>query len=121
MWWASPNVGSQAMKTKSDQLYAHQQLYEAVLSLIGAGPIQQRLTFAAEALVQLRAPQPNVVPAKISAQFQAVVDALTKTPLRDGSGYAPRQVTPEEGEKLAGQILSMFVDVQGDLQARDHG
>jgi hypothetical protein len=57
-----------------------------------------------------------VVPAKISAQFQAVVDALTKTPLRDGSGYAPRQVTPEEGEKLAGQILSMFVDLQGGLR-----
>jgi hypothetical protein len=94
--------------------YAKQKLFEAVYSLIGSSSIQERLTFAAVPLIILRS-QPETPPVEIRGEFDALMQTLTKVPLSTGTGYTPRPVTSEEGEKLARQILSMFVTVMGGL------
>jgi hypothetical protein len=75
--------------------------------LIATGPIEMRLTYAAEHLIHLT---PSQIPTSIADEFGAVYAELTRTRL-DG----PRSVSPEEGEKLAERIFSMFVKVMGGL------
>jgi hypothetical protein len=38
------------------------------------------------------------------------------TPLSSERGYVPRQMSEEDGAKLARRILSLFTDVMGGLQ-----
>jgi hypothetical protein len=95
--------------------YAKQKLFEALHALVGAGPIQERLTFAAVALLQLRAPQPSHIPPKIAGMFHAVVDDLTATPLSDSRGYTPRPLADDKAQEIARHILSMHVDLTGGL------
>jgi hypothetical protein len=94
--------------------YARQKLCEALDILVGSGPIEERLTHVVRPLRQL---QPDQIPPLITEELHAVLGTLTKTPLvsSDGSDYLPRQVTPEEGAKLARRIFSMFVQLLGGL------
>lgn len=96
----------------NDYSYAKEKLYEALHALVGSSPIEQRLTFAAGALILL---QPDQIPPQIAQDLRAALDVLTKTPLSDSHSYTPRPVTPEEGVELAHKILSMFVDLMGGL------
>jgi hypothetical protein len=93
--------------------YARQKLSEALHSLVGAGPIQMRLTYAANYLIHLRRPQPSEIPPEIEDKFHAVIDALTTTPLSDASGYTPRRLTEQKGEEIAREILSMYEKITG--------
>jgi hypothetical protein len=92
-----------------DPIYdgARKKLWDAVGCLIATGPIEMRLTYAAGHLIHLG---PRQIPPSIADEFGAVYAELTKTRL-DG----PRSVSPEEGEKLAERIFSMFVKVMGGL------
>jgi hypothetical protein len=92
-----------------DPIYdgARKKLWDAVGCLIATGPIEMRLTYATGHLIHLA---PSQIPPSIADEFGAVYAELTKTRL-DG----PRSVGPEEGEKLAERIFSMFVKVMGGL------
>jgi hypothetical protein len=107
-----PNRGP-AMTTHNDD-YARQKLYEALCALVGDGPIDKRMTFAADTLAQLQL-QPNRIPPSIAEEIHAVHSALTKTPLSHYRGYTLRNITTEDGEKLAQRILGMFVTLMGGL------
>jgi hypothetical protein len=94
--------------------YAKQKLYEAVHCLVGSNTIQERLTFAAVSLVQLRAPV-GELPSEIREQFDVVLERLTIEPLSTATGYSPRRLTDEEGREIAQDIFGMFVKVMGGL------
>jgi hypothetical protein len=96
----------------SNDDYARQKLFEALYALVGDGTIDKRLTFAADYVITL---QPNQIPTSIAEEFEAVRDKLTKTPLTHERGYTLRNITTEEGEKLAQRILGMFVTLMGGL------
>jgi hypothetical protein len=98
--------------SRSKEGPARQKLYEALYILVGSDTIDKRLTFAANMLVQL---QPNQIPRKIANDFSAVRKALTTTPLSHTKSFTPRQVSAEEGEKLAQKILGMYVRLTGGL------
>ncbi len=100
--------------SRSKDGYARQKLYEALYTLVGSDTIDKRLTYAANYLVQLQS-QPNQIPAKIADEFDDVLKALTKTPLSHTQSYTLRNVTEDEGTKLAQKILDMYVRLNGGL------
>lgn len=95
-------------------MYAKQKLYEAVLSLVGMGSIQERLTYAGMPLVVLQAPA-GEVPAALREELAEIVAVLTAKPLSDHAGYTPRDLSDEDAKAIADRILSLFVQVMGGL------
>jgi hypothetical protein len=92
--------------------YAKEKLWQALDSLVGAGDIQLRLTYAAEYLMRL---QPRDLPSDKRAEFEELIATFTKTPLSDNAGVTARLVSSEDGTKLARQILSLYIDIRGGI------
>jgi hypothetical protein len=92
--------------------YLKQKLFQAVHDLVGAGHIDKRLTHAGNYLVHLQEPD---IPKEYRAEVAAIKEIMFATPLSSGQGYVPRQISDEDGAKLARRILSLFTDVMGGL------
>ena len=92
--------------------YLKQKLFQAVHDLVGAGDIDKRLTYAGGYLVHIHEPD---IPKEYQAEVAAIKEILFATPLSSKRGYVPRQMSEEDGAKLARRILSLFTDVMGGL------
>ena len=92
--------------------YARQKFCEAVNALIGASPIDWRLTYAAGYLMFV---QPRDLPAGMRDDFQKLKRKLTRIPLSSATSNMPRPISEEDAVKLAKAILSMFVQLLGGL------
>ena len=93
--------------------YLKQKLFQALHDLVGAGDIDKRLTHAGNFLVHLEEPD---IPKEYRAEVAAIKEIMFTTPLSSERGYVPRQMSEEDGAKLARRILSLFTDVMGELQ-----
>jgi hypothetical protein len=94
--------------------YAREKLWQAVETLVGDGPIQTRLTYAADYLLRIM-PDKHLPAGKQRTEFEEIKNALTSEPLSTATGYSPRHVTPEEGAKLARRILSLYTELRGGI------
>jgi hypothetical protein len=92
--------------------YAKQKYYEALHSLIGSGPLELRLTYAAIPLVILQA---RDLPEDTQDDHEALRSALTQEPLSTETGYTPRSVSPEKARELANEVLSIYTRLMGGL------
>jgi hypothetical protein len=93
--------------------YLKQKLFEALHDLVGAGDIDKRLANPRRHhLVHLQEPD---IPKEHRAEVAAIKEIMFTTPLSSEQGYVPRQISDEDGAKLARRILSLFTDVMGGL------
>ena len=92
--------------------YARQKFCEAVNALIGASPIDWRLTYAAGYLMFV---QPRDLPAGMRDDFEKLLRKLTRIPLSSATACMPRPISEDDGRKLAQAILSMFIQLLGGL------
>jgi hypothetical protein len=92
--------------------YLKQKLFQAMHDLVGAGDIDKRLTHAGNYLVHL---QEADIPKEHRAEVAAIKEIMFTTPLSSEHGCVPRQLSDEDGAKLARRILSLFTDVMGGL------
>ena len=92
-------------------MYAKQKLYEAVLCLAGASPIEERLPSAALPLLVLNNPPAPDTPPQIQARLEKVVSTLTTPPVSDW----PRPFPQDKCRELAEEIVSMYTEVMGGL------
>jgi hypothetical protein len=92
--------------------YLKQKLFQALHELVGAGDIDKRLTHADSFLVHL---QEVDIPKGYRAEVAAIKEIMFTTPLSSEQGYMPRQISDEDGAKLAQRILSLFTAVMGGL------
>src|SRR5262249_5789652 len=94
--------------------YARQKFCEAVNALIGASPIDWRLTYAAGYLMFV---QPRDLPAGMRHDFENLLRKLTRIPLSSKTGLLLRPISEDDTVKLAKAILSMLVQLLGGLVA----
>lgn len=92
--------------------YLKQKLHQALLSLVGAGDLDKRLTYAATALVTL---QDRDVPREYRERFASIRSRLFATPLSSETAYVPRQMSEEDAKKLAEDVFGLFTAVMGGL------
>ena len=92
--------------------YLKQKLFQALHDLVGAGELDQRLSHAGNYLVHL---QDLDIPKEYRAEVAAIKEIMFTTPLSGEHGYVPRQISDEDGAKLARRILSLYTDVMGGL------
>ena len=92
--------------------YLKQKLFQALHDLVAAGDIDERLTHAGNYLVHLQEPD---IPKEYRAEVAAIKEIMLITPLSSEKGYVPRQISDEDGAKLAQRILSLFTAVMGGL------
>jgi hypothetical protein len=92
--------------------YLKQKLFQALHDLVGAGDLDKRLTHAGNYLVHL---QEADIPKEHRAEVAAIKEIMFTTPLSIEQGHVPRQLSDEDGAKLARRILSLFTDVMGGL------
>jgi hypothetical protein len=92
-------------------MYAKQKLYETILCLMGDGPIEERLTFAAFPLVVLsNSPDPDTPP-DIQKRLERMVKVLTIPLLSDATGSVARPFPHNQCRKMSEEILSIYTDV----------
>ena len=94
--------------------YAREKLWQAVDTLLGDGPIQARLTYAADYLLRTM-PDKHLPAGEQRTEFEAIKNALTTEPLSTATGPSPRRVTSEEGAKLARRVLSLYTELRGGI------
>lgn len=94
--------------------YLKQKLFQALHDLVGAGDLDQRLTHAGNYLAHL---QEHEVPEEHRKELGEIKAIMFATPLSSERGYAPRQISTEDGTKLAHRILELYTKVMGGLQA----
>src|SRR6266404_1643233 len=99
-------------RRRKNERLLKQKLFQALHDLVGAGDIDKRLTHAGNYLVHLQEPD---IPKEYRAEVAAIKEIMFTTPLSSEQGYVPRQISDEDGEKLARRILSLFTDVMGGL------
>jgi hypothetical protein len=92
--------------------YLKQKLFQAVHDLVGAGDIDKRLTYAGNYLLHLQEPD---IPKEYRAEVAAIKEIMFVTPLSGEHCSVPRQISEEDGAKLAQRILSLFTAVMGGL------
>jgi hypothetical protein len=92
--------------------YLKQKLFQALHDLVGAGDMDKRLTHAGNYLAHL---QEADIPKEHRVELAAIKEIMFTTPLSSEQGYVPRQISDEDGSKLARRILSLFTDVMGGL------
>jgi hypothetical protein len=92
--------------------YLKEKLYEALRSLVGASDLDKRLTPAANALVSL---QDQQIPEEYKERFKSIRARLNTTPHSSERGYVNRQISEEDGRKLACDILDLYTAVMGGL------
>jgi hypothetical protein len=93
--------------------YLKQKLFQALHELVGAGDINKRLTHAGNYLLHLREVD---IPKEHRAEVAAIKEIMFTTPLSSEQGHMQRQISDEDGAKLAQRILSVFTAVMGGLQ-----
>jgi len=89
---------------------AKQKFFEALNALIGAPTVDQRLTYAANYLVQL---QPEDLPAEMRGDYEQLRCALTTIPLSSATGYVIRPVSEEKARELKQTIDEMYAKLGG--------
>jgi hypothetical protein len=96
--------------------YTKEKFWQAVHSLAtGAGAIQDRLAGAAQYLIRL---QPDDLPAKLRKEFEGMQHELTKEEASGDEGSivaTTRQLSPEQGSKLANRILNIYMELHGQI------
>jgi hypothetical protein len=92
--------------------YLKQKLFQALHDLVAAGDIDGRLTHASNYLVHFQEPD---IPKEYRAEVAAIKKIMFIMPLSSEQGDVPRQISDENGAKLAQRILSLFTAVMGGL------
>jgi hypothetical protein len=92
--------------------YLKEKLYQALLSLVGSGELDARLTYAASALVVL---QDRDVPPEYREKLPRIRFRLFTTPLSSEKSFMPRQISEEGAKAVAHDILGLFTAVMGGL------
>ena len=92
--------------------YLKQKLFQALHDLVGAGDLDQRLTHAGNYLAHL---QEHDVPEEHRKELGEIKAIMFATPLSSERGYTPRQISAEDGTKLAHRILEFYTKVMGGL------
>ena len=77
--------------------YLKQKLFQALHDLVGAGDLDQRLTHAGNYLAHV---QDHEVPEEHRKELGEIKAIMFATPLSSERGYAPRQISTEDGTKL---------------------
>jgi hypothetical protein len=93
--------------------YAREKLWQAIETLVGAGSVQDRLTFAADFLLRLM-PDKHL-PKEDWGEFEEIKSALTSPPLSSSTGWTARPITDAEGTQLAQRILSLYTALIGGI------
>jgi hypothetical protein len=93
--------------------YLKQKLFQALHDLVGAGDLDQRLTHAGNYLAHI---QDHEVPEEHREELAEIKAIMFATPSSE-RGYSPRQISTEDGTKLAHRILELYTKVMGGLQA----
>jgi hypothetical protein len=94
--------------------YLKQKLFQALHDLVGAGDLDQRLTHAGNYLAHVQDHEIAEEHRKELGEIKAIMFA---TPLSTERGYSARQISAEDGTKLAYRILELYTKVMGGLQA----
>ena len=94
--------------------YLKQKLFQALHDLVGAGDLDQRLTHAGNYLAHV---QDHEVPEEHRKELGEIKAIMFATPLSSERGYSPREISTEDGTKLAHRILELYTKVMGGLQA----
>jgi hypothetical protein len=94
--------------------YLKQKLFQALHDLVGAGDLDQRLTHAGNYLAHV---QDHEIPEEHREELGEIKAIMFATPLSSERGYSPRQISAEDGTKLAHRILDLYTKVMGSLQA----
>jgi hypothetical protein len=92
--------------------YLKQKLFEALHSLVSAGELDSRLTFAGSALVVL---QDRDVPEECRERFASIRSRLFATPLSSEKSYMPHQMSEDDAKALSRDILGLYTEVMGGL------
>jgi len=92
--------------------YLKQKLFQALHDLVGAGDLDQRLTHAGNYLAHV---QHHEVPEEHRKELGEIKAIMFATPL--SSENSPREISTEDGTKLAHRILELYTRVMGGLQA----
>jgi hypothetical protein len=93
--------------------YLKQKLFQALHDLVGAGDLDQRLTHAGNYLAHVQDHEIAEEHRKEIGEIKAIMFA---TPLSTERGYSARQISAEDGTKLAHRILDLYTKVMGGLQ-----
>jgi hypothetical protein len=98
--------------------YAREKFWQAVDTLATSDrSIQERLAGAALFLMRLHKPDEDL-PEELREEFKAVWHELTKEKAVGDEGdivATTRQLTAEQGKKLAGRILSIYTQLHGGI------
>ena len=94
--------------------YLKQKLFQALHDLVGAGDLDQRLIHAGNYLAHV---QDHEIPEEHREELGEIKAIMFATPLSSERGYSPRQISTEDGAKLAHRILELYTKVTGGLQA----
>jgi hypothetical protein len=94
--------------------YLKQKLFQALHDLVGAGDLDQRLTHAGNYLAHV---QDYEIPEEHREELGEIKAIMFATPLSSERSYSPRQISMEDGTKLAHRILELYTKVMGGLQA----
>jgi hypothetical protein len=106
-----------AMREKAPfSSYAREKFWQAVDVLATSDrSIQQRLAYAAQYLIRLK---PDDLPEEHRGELNAVLRDLTKETAAGEEGTieaTTRQMTSEEGTKVASRILSVYTELHGGI------
>jgi len=94
--------------------YLKQKLFKALHDLVGAGDLDQRLIHAGNYLAHV---QDHGIPEEHREELREIKAIMFATPLSSERGYSPRQISTEDGTKLAHRILELYTRVMGGLKA----
>jgi hypothetical protein len=92
--------------------YLKQKLFQALHDLVGAGDLYQRLTHAGNYLAHVEDHEIAEEHRKELGEIKAI---MFGTPLSSKRGSSPRQISTEDGTKLAHRILELYTKVMGGL------
>jgi hypothetical protein len=94
--------------------YQWQKLYSAIESLIGNGPLQERLAYAAQALLRLSTPLAPEFRTHLKEEFQSIWRELTRIPAEGNEGSiraTTSAMSNEEAKKISNRIFRLFCEV----------
>lgn len=94
--------------------YAREKYWQAIDTLVGASTVQERLTYAAEYLSRLRAPD-DISDPKLSQRHLAVMQKLTSVPLSNQNNSVPRPLSDTEATDISREILSIYIGLRGGI------
>ena len=95
--------------------YATKVLWEALYSLVGAGPIQSRLAGAAMNLIKLNGED---FPEEHRAAYSGLRNELTHREPEEGEGsiqVSTRRLSDDEGEAIAIRILELYTALRDGI------